>query len=73
MNNNICWCEVSGECENLFIRACTLSDVIKASVLIESKIYTDIEIDVDDYHYYRKDYSGKRNVKKIAYGNIELE
>ena len=71
MNNNICWAEVSGEIENLFIRACTLSNVLKASVLVESKIYTDIEIDVDDYHYYRKNNSGKRNVKKIAYGSIQ--
>lgn len=71
MNNNICWAEVSGEIENLFIRACTLSNVLKASVLVESKIYTDIEIDVDDYHYYRKNNSGKRNVKKIAYGSIK--
>jgi hypothetical protein len=72
MNSNICWAEVSGDLEKLFVRACTAENLIAASVLADNKIFNDIEIDVDDYHYYRKDSSGKKTVKKICYGHIEV-
>ena len=73
MDNNIGWAEISGELENAFARVCTLQNVINPSILVEHDVFNDIEIDGDDYHYYRLDDSGKKNVKKIAYGHIELE
>ena len=71
LNNKIGWAEVSGELEVSFIRAGKLQDVIDPKVLVENKVFKDIEIDVDDYHYYRLDESGWRKVKKISYGYME--
>ena len=73
MNNHTGWAELSDPLERTFSRVCTMQDVIDPAILEEHNVFEDIEIDGDDYHYYRPDDSGKKNVKKIAYGYIELE
>ena len=73
MDNNIGWAEISGELERDFATVCTMQNVINPTILEENNVFPDIEIDADDYHYYRPDDSGKKNVKKIAYGHIELD
>lgn len=72
MENNIGWVEISGKLERTFARVCTNQDLIDPAILKEHNVFADIEIDADDYHYYRTDDSGKKTVKKIAYGHIEL-
>ncbi len=68
-----CWAELSGNLERSFARYCTMSDVINPAVLKENKVFGDIEIDDDDYHYYRPYEGGKKSIKKIAYGHIVIE
>ena len=72
MDSGNCWAEISGDLENSFIWTCTMNDVIDPAVLQSHKVFRDIEIDGDDYHYYRPDDSGKKNVKKICYGHIVI-
>ena len=70
--NNIGWAEISGELEAVFGRAAALIDVIDPVFLAEHSLFTDIEIDPDGYHYYRRIEGSKTPSKKIAYGHIEL-
>lgn len=72
IDDEIGWAEVSGDLERTFSRICTKENLIDPASLIETNVFADIEIDGDDYHYYRKDSSGKKMVKKICYGHIEL-
>ena len=72
MNNKIGWCEISDELEKSFMRVCTMKDVIDPSVFVNNNIYRGIEIDIDDYHYYRLTDNGRKTEKRIAYGHIEL-
>jgi hypothetical protein len=46
-----------------------MSDLIDPNTLIGSGVSDSIEIDADDYHYFRKDGRGRKR-KKIAYGFI---
>ena len=73
MNNNIGWAEVSENLERSFARACTLKDVVAPAVLVGQKVIRNLEIEADDYHYFRMNDSGKKMVKKICYGHIETE
>ena len=72
IDDEIGWAELSGDIEKSFSRVCTRQNLIDPACLIEHNVFTDIEIDGDDYHYYRKDSSGKKTVKKICYGHVEL-
>ena len=72
IDDEIGWAEVSGHLEKAFLRICTRQNLIDPTSLIENNVFVDIELDGDDYHYYRKDSSGKKTVKKICYGHIEL-
>ena len=72
MDNNTGWAEISGELESAFWRVCSRENVIDPAILEEHNVFADIEINGDDCHYYRLDESGKKHVKKIAYGHIEL-
>lgn len=72
MDSVTCWAELSDNLERAFLWECTMQDVIDPAALKEYKVFRDIEIEADDYHYYRPDDSGKRNVKKICYGHIEI-
>lgn len=65
------WAEVSGRAEMLFSRHSVMSDLIKPDVLKKKKVFNDIEVDDDGYHYYRKEPGKKRRVRKIVYGNLE--
>jgi Leucine-rich repeat (LRR) protein len=71
LNNNIGWAEVSGELERLFCRAATINDLINPAILMNYKLYKDITVGDDEYHYTRSSDTGKK-AKKIAYGHIEL-
>ncbi len=72
VDDQIGWAEVSGELERSFIRVCTKDNLINPEILNEHKVFNDIVIDGDDYHYYRKDSSGRKMVKKVCYGHIEV-
>ena len=72
LNNNIGWAEVSGDLEGLFNRVASINDVINPAILMNHRVYGDIKIDEDEYHYSRTGDNGKRT-KKIAYGHIELD
>ena len=72
MDNNRCWCEISGELERAFRRACTRRDLINPQVLADNNVFRGVEIEVDDYHYTRKISGSKRTEQKIAYGHIEV-
>ena len=73
VDNKIGWAEVSGTLERLFARAANIHEVIIPAVMKKYKVFADMEVDVDDYHYYRMNDEGKKKVRKIAYGWIELD
>ena len=72
MDNQIGWCEISGELERSFRRACTKRDLINPQVLADNNVFMGVEIEVDDYHYTRKISGSKRTEQKIAYEHIEV-
>lgn len=72
MDNNICWCEISGELESAFRRVCTMRNLIDPQVFADTNVFRGVEIEVDDYHYYRKISGDKKTERKIAYGHIEV-
>ncbi len=69
LDNEIGWMELGGEAARAFSRVSTMSDLIDPNTLIGSGVSDSIEIDADDYHYFRKDGRGRKR-KKIAYGFI---
>ena len=72
IENRTGWAELSGRIESYFSRVCTMDDLIDPAALKTYRVFSNIEIDGDDYHYYRWDASRKKNVKKICYGCIEI-
>lgn len=66
------WAEVSGKLEEFFNKALTIYDIVDPYILKEKKIFRDIDIDIDEFHYYRPLRSGEEPIRKIAYGNIKL-
>lgn len=72
MDNNICWCEISGELERSFRWVCTMNDLIDPQVLADNNVFRGVDIELDDYHYTRKISGNKRSERKIAYGHIEV-
>ena len=65
------WAEVSDRLEVEFARALPWSKyVIIPEILIDSKVFKDISIDVDGLHYYRPLRRGEEPIRKIAYGTI---
>lgn len=69
LDDEICWAELSGLIEREFRLNSTINDVINPAVLVNRKVFKELDIDGDDYHYCRKTAEGK-TVKKIAYGHI---
>ena len=72
IENNIGWAELSGNLETMFCRVCTINNVVNPAILMNYNVFSGIEIDADDYHYYRKIGNSRKKSKKIAYGHIEL-
>lgn len=71
LDNNTGWAEISGELERNFAMVATINDVINPAMLVNHNVFSDIEIEADNYHYLRKINGEKRPVKKISYGHIE--
>lgn len=69
LDDEICWAELSGLIEREFRLNSTINDVINPAVLVNRKVFKELDVDGDDYHYCRKTAEGK-TVKKIAYGHI---
>lgn len=69
---NVGWAEVSGKLEVYFNKTLSVFDIIDPYVLQENKIFKNIDIDIDEFHYYRPLRSGEQPVRKIAYGTIKL-
>lgn len=69
---NVGWAEVSGKLEVYFNKALSVYDIIDPYVLQENKIFKNIDVDIDEFHYYRPLRSGEQPVRKIAYGTIKL-
>lgn len=72
IDNKIGWAEVGGFLEMEFSRACALDQVINPTVMKKYNVFENMEVDADDYHYYRLNDAGKK-VRKISYGWIEFE
>ena len=66
------WAEVSGKLENAFWRVSGLSSIINPYDLVDHKIFKDIDVDIDELHYYRSLQSGEVPTRKIAFGTIKL-
>lgn len=66
------WAEVSGQLEKHFNNTLTIHDVIDPYILKEEKVFKNMEIDMDEFHYYRPLRTGEQPVCKIAYGNIKI-
>ena len=69
LDNSIGWAEVSGLLERSFRRLSTINNVINPALLINYRVFEDIEIDNDGYHYSRISDQGKKE-KMIAYGHL---
>ena len=69
LDNNIGWAEVSGLLERSFRRLSTINNLINPALLINYRVFENIEIDNDGYHYSRISDQGKKE-KMIAYGRI---
>ena len=72
MDNNIGWCEISGELERAFRRICTMNDLIDPQMLADNNVFRGVDIEIDDYHYIRKISGNKKSERKIAYGHIDI-
>ena len=70
MDNKIGWAELSGRLESQFRNACSIDDVVSPNELLDKKVYRMLEIDNDDYHFFRQDEDGLHTVRKIVYGHI---
>ncbi len=66
------WAEVCGKLEDYFRNALTIYDIIDPYILQDKKVFRDIDVDIDEFHYYRSLRKGEEPVKKIAYGSIRL-
>lgn len=68
----ISWAEVSGALEHEFRRALTISDILDPYVLQAQQIFPEIDVDLDEFHYYRPRFPGTAPVRKIAYGTMQF-
>lgn len=66
------WAEVSGKLEDYFQRTLSIYDIIDPYILKEKKIFRNIDVDLDEFHYYRPLRAGEQPIHKIAYGTIKL-
>lgn len=66
------WAEVSGKIEKKFYSLFKHSNVIDPYDLIDHKVFKNIEVDVDEFHYWRPLRSGEEPTMKIAYGQIKF-
>lgn len=72
-NKQTGWAEVSGKLEDYFKQVFDVTDIIDPYDLKEHRIFNNIDIDIDELHYYRPLHKGEEPVKKIAYGRIVLK
>lgn len=72
-NNKRGWAEVSGRLEEYFKQVYTINDIIDPYELQDHKIFKHMQIDIDEFHYYRPLQTGAEPTRKIAYGNINWE
>ena len=70
--SKIGWAEVSGELEKFFRRALTIYDIIDPYDLKDYKVFRNMTIDMDEFHYARPLREGEKPITKIAYGNIKF-
>ena len=71
--SKIGWAEVSGRLEQLFEKSLPWPhSTIDPDDLIDNKVFKNISIDIDGFHYYRPLWSGEQPVRKIAYGTIKF-
>lgn len=66
------WCEVSDPLETKFYRLFGHKNVIDPYDLIDHKVFRNMKVDVDEYHYWRPLRSGEHPTMKIAYGTIQF-
>lgn len=66
------WAEVSGQLEKHFHDTLSIHDIIDPYILKENKIFKNMEVDIDEFHYYRPLRNGEHPICKIAYGTIKL-
>lgn len=66
------WAEVSDPIERKFYNLFKHSNVIDPYDLIDNKVFKNIRVDVDEFHYWRPLRSGEDPTMKIAYGTIQF-
>lgn len=70
--SKIGWAEVSDKLEDYFRKSLSIYDIIDPYDLKDYKVFRDIDIDLDEFHYYRPLRKGEEPIRKIAYGNIKF-
>ena len=70
--SKIGWAEVSDKLETFFHQTLSIHDIIDPYDLKDHKIFKDIDIDLDEFHYYRSLRKGESPLRKIAYGTIKF-
>lgn len=66
------WGEVSDKLEDWFHAVLGNKYIIDPYDLKDNKVFNDISIDIDEFHYYRPLRKGDESMRKIAYGTIKL-
>ena len=66
------WAEVSGKIEKYFYQTLGLTYIVDPYILQEHKIFRNIDVDIDEFHYYRPLRTGEEPVRKIAFGTIKI-
>lgn len=66
------WAEVSDKLETYFEKALSIYDIIDPYILKGHKIFKELDVDIDEFHYYRPLRTGEKPVRKIAYGTIKI-
>lgn len=66
------WAEVSDKLEKWFWDVLGYKYIIDPYLLKDNKIFKDIEVDIDEFHYYRPLRKNGQLLRKIAYGTIKI-
>lgn len=69
-NKKTGWAEVSGKLEDYFKQVYVIDDIIDPYDIQDARLFNNVDVDIDEFHYYRPLRKGLEPVKKIAYGNI---
>lgn len=70
--NTIGWAEVSNDLEKFFQKSLSIHDIIDPYDLLDHKVFPNMRVCMDEFHYERPLRKGEKPIEKIAYGKIKF-